>query len=102
MNTKINLLLDQKHLLNEIDFYIFTSFLDENEITELMDLFDLKEASLEEFLNTLPKIGKISHQKTFIQYLKFRQRILDKEKEFFKKILQSVEENEKISESSLT
>lgn len=102
MNEKINLLLEQKHLLSEIDLYIYSTFLGENEINELMDLFNLKEASLEDFVNTLPKIGRISHQETFVQYLKFREKIREKEKDFFKKILDKISNKKSTSPIALT
>jgi len=80
-------LLEQKHLLNEIDSYIYAIFLPKEEVEELLDIYIQKECDLEDLLNNLKKDGS-SKKKLFFNCVSFREKVREKESEYFKKIFE--------------
>jgi len=90
METKITLLLQQKHLLNQIDLFLYSSFLGEEEINNLLELFKQEEADLENLLNKLPKHNRKFNKKIFLDYLNFREKVRDEEQKCFKKLLEEI------------
>jgi hypothetical protein len=78
-------LLEQKHLLNEIDSYIYAMFLPKEDVDELLSIYKQKECDLENLLNNLEAHGR-SKKKLFFNYVSFREKIREKEREYFKKI----------------
>lgn len=90
MHPTIKELLDQKHLLNEIDLFIYSSFLQKEEIDELLELYKLKDCDLENLLNNLETVKGKCRKKLFINFMNIREKIRDKEKELFKRILEPI------------
>lgn len=85
-------LLQQKHLLSEIDHYIYSTFLEEDEINSLLEIFKDKQANLENLLNRLQIRKGYASKKIFMEYASFRKKLFEKENEFFEKVL-TIESN---------
>ena len=81
------LLLEQKHLLNEIDFYIYSTFLGDEEMQNLLNIFKCREANLENVLNRIQTKKGCASKKIFLEYVNFRKKLSQKENEFFEKVL---------------
>ncbi|MBS1493823.1 MAG: hypothetical protein JST55_09940 [Bacteroidetes bacterium] len=90
MAKNIELLLDQKHLLNQIDLFIYSTFLDEKEINSLLKIYKSKEAGLENLLNKLQKNSKKLHRNLFLEYFSTRKKIHDEEQNYFAKISEEI------------
>lgn len=78
-------LLSVKHLINQIDNYIYYSNLTKEEVGELLTLLKTNNIDLEDILSKLSHQDK-NDENFFDNYVKFREEFRSTEKEFFKRI----------------
>jgi hypothetical protein len=92
MEQSLSNLLEQKHLINQLDSYIYKTFLQKEDIQSLLNLFKAEQEDAENLLNKLQTKNEPVNKNIFSDYVKFREKFRDGERALFKKIFENSEE----------
>jgi hypothetical protein len=85
MEQSLATLLEQKHLINQLDSFIYKAYLQREDIQSLLQLFKAEQTDAENLLNKLQSEKDVD-KNMFAEYVKFREKFRDSERALFKKI----------------
>lgn len=86
MQKAISRLHEQKHLLNQIDLYIYSKYLDKEDVEKLLTICKTQQNNRENLLNEIGNIDSKLSKKYFSEYVTLREKFRDTERDLFKKI----------------